>query len=414
MKYKITVILLTIGLIIYTFTIGTKSISNIFLILIYVYLLAIVRHYHKKSNQQIKSPKNLLDIINNIPIPAFLKDTDNTIIAANNEFFNLMNIKNTSNYKEINKLINLKFDKAKIIDEEKEIYKSGKTLIVEKDISNNNFEKYQIYKVPIFNNNKELKNIAVFIKKVENRNINKENNQNIIATLTHDLKTPAVAQIRAIELLLKGNFGEINETQRTFLNDILNSCNNMLEMLINMLWLYKFDNKRIAVNASSFDVNELIKEIFNENKLILNSNGHTYKLNNETAKIHILADKMHIKRIIFNLLTNAISHSKENSPIYIDLDVQNNNFIFKVTSQGEHIPDELLKCIFDKNKIFNQKCDGLSTGLGLYLSNSLLELNGGKFIYNSEQNGMNTFGFTLKLYNQQTELKANSITITNT
>ena len=46
-------------------------------------------------------------------------------------------------------------------------------------------------------------------------NISNQNNK-IIATITHDLKTPAIAHIRAIELLLKGSFGEINENQRTF------------------------------------------------------------------------------------------------------------------------------------------------------------------------------------------------------
>ena len=56
-----------------------------------------------------------------------------------------------------------------------------------------------------------------------------------------------------------------------------------------------------------------------------------------------------------------------------------------------------MKCMFDRNSVFNQKCNGLSTGLGLYLSNSLLELNGGKFICESTEEGKNTFGFIIKI-----------------
>lgn len=414
MKYKLTLLFLITGIIVYTCTVGTKSISTLFLLFIYIYLIGITRHYYKKSNMAQKTQKSLTDIINNIPLPAFLKDTNNNITAANKDFFKLFNIDETTNFNLINNIVYSNIDTETIKEEEKNIFTSGKTIVSERSINTNSQDKYKIYKIPIHTNNKEVKNIAVFIKRAENSSDENKNNKDIIATLTHDLKTPAVAQIRAIELLLKGNFGEINETQRSFLNDILNSCNNMLDMLVNMLWLYKFDNKHIAVNITSFDVNELLKDIFNENKLMLNSNTHKYIQNNRTAKIRILADRMHIKRIIFNLLTNAANHSRENSPIYIDLDVQNNNFIFKVTSQGDYIPDELLKCIFDKNKVFNQKCDGLSTGLGLYLSNSLLELNGGKFIYKSETNGMNTFGFTLKLYNQTAETENSSITITKT
>lgn len=246
-----------------------------------------------------------------------------------------------------------------------------------------------------------VNNIAEHIGKIESDSVCEVNNQNIIATLTHDLKTPAVAQIRAIELLLKGNLGEINETQRSFLTDILSSCNNMLDMLVNMLWLYKFDNKRIAVNFSSFNINELIFDILNENKLVLNSKNHVFEQNNKTAKIHIVADKMHIKRIIFNLLINAVTHSCEKSKIKIETSVQNNNFIFKVINKGEYLDSEQLNCIFDKNKVFTQKSDGLSTGLGLYLSNSLLELNGGKILYSSNPNGENTFGFTIQLFPQK-------------
>ena len=226
----------------------------------------------------------------------------------------------------------------------------------------------------------------------------RKQNNNIIATLTHDLKTPAIAHIKAIELLLKGNLGEINENQRSYLNDILHSCQNMLDMLVNMLWLYKFDNKMIAINPNSFCVNELIQEIFEENKLMLTSKHHIFKQNYKTAKIYISADRMHIKRIISNLLMNAVNHSKENTTIRLESYIKDNKFIFKVNNEGAFLSKELLKCIFNKNKVFTQKSDGLSTGLGLYLSNSLLELNGGKILYSSNENGTNSFGFSINLH----------------
>lgn len=239
-----------------------------------------------------------------------------------------------------------------------------------------------------------LYGIFLFIKRQSN---NKKQNNNIIAALTHDLKNPAVAQIRAIELLLRGNFGEISDCQRSYLNDILNSCNNMLDMLVNMLWLYKFDNKIIAINISSFCVNELVQEIFRENKLVLLSRKHIFKQNYNTAKIFVTADRMHIKRIISNLLMNAVNHSKEGTIIRIESYIKDKKFVFKVNNEGKNLNEELLKCIFDKSKAFTQKSDGISTGLGLYLSNSLLELNGGKILYGSEKEGINTFGFTINL-----------------
>lgn len=258
-----------------------------------------------------------------------------------------------------------------------------------------------------------ITSIFILFKKSKKEKNFSNDNKNIIAALTHDLKNPAIAQIRAIELLLKGNYGYIPESQRSFLTDILNSCNTMLDMLVNMLWLYKFDNKKVAINICSFCINELIQEIFKENKLILTSRKHIFKQNYQTAKIYILADKMHIKRIISNLLTNAVNHSKENTTIRLESQIKDDYFTFKVTSEGAPLSEDALKCLFDKDKIFNLKADGLSTGLGLYLSNSLLKLNRGEFFYNSSIEGKNSFGFKINLGNKNKQNKNKLIKISS-
>ena len=340
----------------------------------------------------------LIKIIETLPIAAFIKDFNNNIKIANREFFKLFNFNYLQNIEEISNIFYSKININKITEEDLKILETGEKLIIDKEMeAGEEKKKFKIYKTLIENSEDNTKQIAVFIKNYSQDDITQEKNNNIIATLTHDLKTPAVAQIKAIELLLNGKFGEINESQRNFLNDILYSCNSMLDMLINMLWLYKFDNKKIAINISSFDVNELIKDIFKENKLAFNSKKHIFKFNHKALRIYIKADKMHIKRIISNLIMNAVNHSRENSVITVETDLEGSNFIFRVKNEGEYLSDEVLKCIFDKNKVFTQKTDGLSTGLGLYLSNSLLELNGGRLLYSSLPQGINMFGFTMSL-----------------
>lgn len=355
LRHKSIIFLLFTGIIVYTCTVSAVTVSNIFLILIYIYLLVLLK----------------------------AKNTIN-----NSEFYN--------DYEELI-CIETKADKDEIIK------KISNEIGIEQ-------QKYSSYKAPLFWKDRSSNKIAIFIKEMNNQQ-ETENNKDIIATLTHDLKTPAIAQIRAIELLLKGNFGEITETQRNFLNEILNSCHNMLDMLMNMLWLYKFDNSKVAVNTSSFDVNELIKDVFTENKLMLDENQNVFEQNNRTAKIHIVADKLHIKRVIFNLLINAVTHSKNGSAIFIETKIENNNFIFKVINEGEYLSEDILKCIFDKKKVFTQKRNGLSTGLGLYLSNSLLKLNKGTILYNSTPEGINTFGFKLELSQNKIPTDESSVSL---
>ncbi len=241
--------------------------------------------------------------------------------------------------------------------------------------------------------------IINIFKEIHKINSHKNANNNVIATITHDLKNPAIANIRAIELILNGKFGNISDNQRSFLNDLLNSCQNMLDMLLNLLWLYKFDNKIIAVNYSYFSIQDLIQEIFNENKLILSSKNHYFKKIYKAPYVNVYADKLHIKRIISNLIMNAFTHSKENSTINIEIYLENSNLIFLVKNEGPYISDKQFKSMFSKNEIFSSGSNVLSTGLGLYLSNSLLKLNGGKFIYNSSPDGINTFGFSINTNN---------------
>ncbi len=205
----------------------------------------------------------------------------------------------------------------------------------------------------------------------------KFNNNQIIAAITHDLKNPVIANIRAIELLLNGVFGNIDDNQKSILNDLLNSNNNILNMLINLLWLYKFDNTKLAINTSVFCFKAVLDEIFKDNKLILNSKYQSFKKLFRAKNTVIEADKMHIKRIINNILMNAILNS-----------------------------------LFIKEQVFNQTSDCLSTGLGLYLSNSLLKLNGGEFIYKSTPDKLNTFGFSIPISNYSLPITEENKTLT--
>lgn len=404
MKHKITFLFLFAGIIIYANTIGSTSASNIMLSLICICLFIMLKQREKVSALANTNKNELLNIINAIPMPAFLKDLDGNIFAANKSLFKLFQLNEKTDYKTITEIISKYFDLKNSKEEEIKLKEYGSYINSERLFKiDKGIKKYCIYKAGLYNNKKILTNIAVFIKNIE---IDSDNcrNEDMIATLTHDLKTPAVAQIRGIELLLNGSLGEINEKQRNFLNDILQSGNYMLSMLIDMLWLYKCDNKKITLNITSFDINELIKDILKENKLLLNIKHSNFIQINKTARIHVLADKSHIKRIIHNILINAVMHSIDSSDIFINTSIENGEFIFKVTNKGNHIDENLLKCIFDKNSIFKQKSEGLSTGLGLYLSNSLLELNGGKFICNSTIDGDNTFGFSINLCNPAIKL----------
>ena len=88
--------------------------------------------------------------------------------------------------------------------------------------------------------------------------------KNFIETLTHDLKTPILAQIRVLELILQQQFGKLNDEQTEMLQLSLDSCQYMYEMISTLISTYKFENEDFQLNYSYFNIIHLVEEKYKE------------------------------------------------------------------------------------------------------------------------------------------------------
>ena len=79
-----------------------------------------------------------------------------------------------------------------------------------------------------------------------------ERKNTFIATLTHDLKTPTIAQIRALDLLLGEAFGPLVDEQKEMLEQIKSSCKYMYDLIFTILDTYLYDNGLTKINAEKF------------------------------------------------------------------------------------------------------------------------------------------------------------------
>jgi len=84
--------------------------------------------------------------------------------------------------------------------------------------------------------------------------------KSFIETLTHDLKTPVLAQIRVLELILQDRFGKLNTEQSEMLQLSLDSCKYMYEMVSTLISTYKFENEEFKLNYSHFNIVHMIEE----------------------------------------------------------------------------------------------------------------------------------------------------------
>lgn len=220
--------------------------------------------------------------------------------------------------------------------------------------------------------------------------------EDFVATITHDLKVPILAEKNMLNFLLDNRFGELTERQKEALNHLKNSNKELVELVEIILETYKLNETKIELNREEMDVNRLIKQTIDEMKPIADTNDikllYWTEFNNR-----VKLDEFYIKRVLKNLILNAISFSAPSSKIDVALCNDEKNIYIKITNYGSSISKEELKHVFDKYYTTAKKFRKVGTGLGLYLSNKIVKAHKGKIFVESNASGEQYTTFIIEL-----------------
>lgn len=230
----------------------------------------------------------------------------------------------------------------------------------------------------------------------------KSQKEMFLATLTHDLKNPIQALLMTLKMFKDGMFGGMNKEQKEILTTAIESSDYMQKMIFSILSTYKVDNGIIKLDKSFIDVNELICKCINENSALAKSRSVKIVCQNH-AKDKLFADEARLRRVIGNLLNNALSHAYKNTELTIKITERNGKIVFSFTNIGTPVPDKI------KNHIFEKYVTGESltgTGLGLYFSKKVIEAHGGEIYLQNNENQI-TFVFELPVCNETQAVKIN-------
>ncbi len=217
-----------------------------------------------------------------------------------------------------------------------------------------------------------------------------------MATMSHELRTPLNAIIGFSELLLEEVYGLLNRDQIEFLNDIKNSSNHLLEMINRILDISKIESGKSRIIIEKINVANLLTECLSIFKPVLNSKKLKFRKKGINKKTYIHADRMKLKQIINNLLSNAFKFTEKGRVIFEFLD-EKENWFFKVEDTGIGIAERDFDVIFkDFKRVdspFVKKIPG--TGLGLALTKRLVELHGGNISFSSKIGYGTIFTFSI-------------------
>jgi len=281
------------------------------------------------------------------------------------------------------------------------VLKTGECYLEEKPflLKNGEYSWYRVQKIPLKDENNKIYSVICFSINIDAEKRIQEQRETYIATLSHDLKTPALAQVRALELLLSGQMGEFNESQKEMLKLTLDSCNYMYDMVYTLLSTCKFESNEVCLNYSEIDMVALINESINEISNLANENSINIDFNPNSGEYVIMADRIEIKRVVINLLSNAINYAYQNSIVKVLIDKENDKFIFRVINSSPYIEPEVMSGLFRKYVTHSEKYNKVGIGLGLYLSKKIIEAHNGEIIAHSSKRQSNTFGFALPVSN---------------
>lgn len=355
----------------------------------------------------IEKQKQVNDMMDNLPMVSFVTDKEGKYLRGNSKFLELMNL-NHDELAGVNIAHTYTDAGTKTIDyENKVVIKEKRPLITEHlyKIAGREAAWYKEYRVPIINEHKRVIGITVFLLDIQKEKEASQQKERFIATLSHDLKTPAIAQVRSLEMLLDGMFGGLNEEQQEMLKLTLESCKNMYDMVSTVLFSYKFENEEIKLHCTDINIIELTAECCNDLAKYANEKNLEILIKPKSKIGQICADRTFIKRAIANILENSISYAFEKTKIEILIKNHNKNLEIQIISESPFIKKEALEMMFDKYR-GQASYNKIGFCLKLHLAKQIVEAHNGVLIAESKKSDKNIFGFIIpSSVNSQTPLE---------
>jgi GAF domain-containing protein len=219
-----------------------------------------------------------------------------------------------------------------------------------------------------------------------------------LANMSHELRTPLNAIIGFSEILAEKMFGDINEKQTEYLQDILESGRHLLSLINDILDLSKIEAGRMELELSEFDLPTAI-----ENSLILvreRASRRGIRLGSTVdGRLGMISgDERKVKQVLLNLLSNALKFTPEGGQIDVGARLDGEMAEVSVADTGIGIAPEDQEAVFEEFRqvgTADKKAEG--TGLGLALSRKFIELHGGTIWLKSQLGSGSTFTFMLPL-----------------
>ncbi len=224
--------------------------------------------------------------------------------------------------------------------------------------------------------------------------VRNQNLEELICTLSHDLRTPLLATRTTLESMLKGAFGAVSDTWREVFKEYHQTNEDLIRLVEALLDISRYEaGNQVSLNYEPLNWEKIVVKVIDQIQAISESDFCiNYRIAHYLPTIY--GDELEIRRVLQNLLDNAVRVSELHKQISIEVaSFKHNQVKVSVRDQGRGIAPQ------EKEQLFYRFVQGRGRrgkcGLGLYLCRQIIEAHGGIIGVDSSLGKGSTFWFTL-------------------
>lgn len=221
-----------------------------------------------------------------------------------------------------------------------------------------------------------------------------------VSMAAHELRTPLAAIRGYLELITFKGGNTIPGDTSNYLNQALKSTTELGGLINNLLDVTRIERGTLTFDLEKVDIAADVKQAVQDAQFTAQDKKITVNYSGAADGAFVIADQIALHEVVNNLLSNAIKYTDPGGKVDVSLATDGTNYTVSVTDTGVGIPKQAQANLFTK---FYRVHGGLNsgstgTGLGLFISKSIIERHGGTISVTSQEGAGSTFTFTLPMF----------------
>jgi signal transduction histidine kinase len=255
---------------------------------------------------------------------------------------------------------------------------------------------FQPQAIPILDSDRQPTGVVLVLQDVTQEREQEEMKGGIIATVSHQLKTPLTSIRMAIHLLLEEKVGALTPKQTELLLAAREESERLCGILNNLLDMNRIESDRAALDFRRVPTPSLVAEALEPLEADFRDKGVSLASQVQYDLPDVWADVTRVNHVFANLLSNALRYTLPGGKVTVRATADEQWVRFSVSDTGSGIPAEHLSHVFEPFFRVPDQEAGTGTGLGLSIAKEIVEAHGGSITAGSRPGEGSTFAFTLK------------------